>query len=162
MNKLKNRWYQMSLRERWLITGGSVLLILCMGYYTLWQPWQQQAEKWRNTIAREKNTVEWMQRQVPRLQAQVDNPQLGQPLSLSATVASTSSAHGQTIIRLQPQGERLAITLVAGDFNRLMQWLTQLEQQYRVHIVALDVSAQENRPGGVNINSLVLEGKAGR
>lgn len=65
-------------------------------------------------------------------------------------------------IRLQPQGERLAITLVAGDFNRLMQWLTQLEQQYRVHIVALDVSAQENRPGGVNINSLVLEGKAGR
>ncbi|MCE9858295.1 hypothetical protein AB7X10_02590 [Raoultella planticola] len=31
-----------------------------MGYYKLWQPWQQQAEKWRNTIAREKNTVKRM------------------------------------------------------------------------------------------------------
>lgn len=162
MNKLKKRWYQMSRRERWFIAGGSVLVILCMGYYKLWRPWQQQAEKWRNTIAREKNTVEWMQRQVPRLQAQVDNSQLGELLNLSATVARTSSAHGQTIIRLQPQGERLTITLAAGDFNRLMQWLMQLEQQYRVHIVAFEVSAQENSPGEVKVNRLIIEGKAGR
>lgn len=161
MNKLKGRWRQISSRERGLILGCSTLLILCMGYYVLWQPWIQQAVKWRNTITREKDTVEWMLQQAPRLQMQKVRSQQGKSFSLSAMVARTSSAQGLTITRLQPHGEQLTVTLSPGEFNLLMQWLTQLEQQYHIRIVALDVAAQANKPGWITVNRLILERKEG-
>ncbi|MEG0868826.1 MAG: type II secretion system protein M [Hafnia sp.] len=159
MNKFKGRWQQISARERGLILGGSTLLILCMGYYMLWQPWIQQAQQWRNTIAREKDTVEWMLQQAPRIQAQEPAPQQGKSFSLSAVAARSALEQGLTINRLQPHGEQLTVSLAPGDFNLLMHWLTQLELQYRIRIVALDVAAQVNKPGWITINRLILERK---
>lgn len=162
MNELKRRWLQISSRERGLVLGCGVLLILCLCYYALWLPWQQQAEQWQRTIVREKGTVAWMTEQAPRLREQGARPVTGEPLSLSATVTRSAAAQGMNITRIQPQGERLAVTLEPSDFNQLMRWLTQLEQQYRVQIVALDVAAQSAKPGWVAVNKLMLERSDGR
>ncbi|MFC0228500.1 type II secretion system protein GspM [Serratia aquatilis] len=162
MNELKRRWLQFSPRERLLLLGCGVLMIVSLCYYTLWQPWQQRAEQWQRTIAREKGTVEWMTQQAPRLRQQTPRPLQDESLSLSATVTRSATAQGIGIARIQPQGERLAVTLEAGDFNRLMLWLTQLEQQYRVRVVALDVAAQPGKPGWVAVNKLMLERRNGR
>lgn len=162
MNELKRRWLQISPRERGLLLGCGVLLTLCLCYYALWQPWQQQAEQWQRTIAREQGTVAWMLQQAPRLREQTARPTPGESLSLSATVTRSAAAQGINITRLQPQGERLAVTLEPSDFNLLMQWLTQLEQQYRVRIVAFEVAVQANKPGWVTINKLMLERSDGR
>ena len=156
MNELKKRLQQLSSRERRLLTGGGGLLIVRLGYYALWNPWQLREEKWRNIIAREKNTVEWMKQQAPRLQIQKDSVQQDESLSLSATVAGSSSSYGVVITRLQPQGKHLSVTLAPGEFNHLMQWLTQLELQHHIHIVAFDVVAQDNKPGWVVVNRLIL------
>ncbi|MHA7846000.1 type II secretion system protein GspM [Serratia sp. D1N4] len=162
MNELKRRWQQVSPRERGLVVGCGVLIILSLCYYALWQPWQQQAEQWQRTIAREKSTVEWMTQQAPRLREQGVRQVQGEPLSLSATVTRSAAVKGMNITRLQPQGERLAVTLEPSDFNPLMQWLTQLEQQYQVRIVALEVTALVNKPGWVTVNKLTLERSDGR
>jgi general secretion pathway protein M len=162
MNELKRRWQQVSPRERWLVLGCGALLILCLCYYAFWLPWQQQAEQWQRTIAREKSTVEWMAHQAPRLREQSARPAQEEPLSLSATVTRSAVAQGMNITRLQPQGERLAVTLEPSDFNQLMRWLTQLEKQYHVQIVAFEVAAQANKPGWVTVNKLTLERSDGR
>lgn len=163
MNELKRRWLQISPRERRLVVGCVLLLILWLCYYALWLPWQQQTEQWQRTLAREKGTVEWMLQQAPRLREQGARPMpQGESLSLSATVTRSAAVQGLNITRLQPQGERLAVTLEPSDFNLLMQWLTQLEQQYRVRIVAFEVAAQANKPGWVMVNKLMLERSDGR
>ncbi|OMQ20037.1 type II secretion system protein GspM [Serratia oryzae] len=163
MNELKRRWLQISPRERRLVVGCGLLLILWLCYYALWLPWQQQTEQWQRTLAREKGTVEWMLQQAPRLREQGARPMpQGESLSLSATVTRSAAVQGLNITRLQPQGERLAVTLEPSDFNLLMQWLTQLEQQYRVRIVAFEVAAQANKPGWVMVNKLMLERSDGR
>ncbi|AHG18851.1 hypothetical protein Z042_03925 [Chania multitudinisentens RB-25] len=162
MNELKRRWLQISPRERGLVVGCGVLLIVSLCYYALWLPWQQQAEQWQRTIAREKGTVEWMLQQAPRLQQQAARPMPEETLSLSATVTRSAAAQGINITRLQPQGERLALTLEPSDFNALMQWLTQLEQQQGIRIAAFEVAAQPRTPGWVVVNKLVLERHDGR
>ncbi|WON76407.1 type II secretion system protein M [Serratia sp. UGAL515B_01] len=162
MNELKRRWLQISPRERGLLLGCGVLIVLSLCYYTLWQPWQQRAEQWQHTISREKDTVEWMSQQAPRLRQQTPPPVQGEPISLSATVTRSASAQGIIIARIQPQGERLAVTLEPSDFNRLMLWLTQLERQYRIRILAFDVAAKPEKPGWVAVNKLMLEHSDGR
>lgn len=162
MNELKRRWSQLNPRERALLLSCGVLMMMSLCYYALWQPWQQRAEQWQRTIAREKGTVEWMHQQAPRLRQQTPRPVPDETLSLSATVTRSASAQGIGIARIQPQGERLAVTLEAGDFNRLMLWLTQLEQQHRVRVLALDVAAQPGKPGWVAVNKLMLERSDGR
>lgn len=156
MNELKKRLQQLSLRERGLVTGGIVLFIACLGYYAIWNPWQLREEKWWNIIAREKSTVEWMKQQAPRLQTKKNRVKKDESLSLSAIVAGSSSSYGVAITRLQPQGEQLIVTLAPCEFNLLMQWITQLELQHYIHIVAFDVTAQDNKAGWVTVNRLIL------
>lgn len=157
MNELKKRLQQLSLRERRLLIGSGTLLIFCLGYYAFWHPWKLREEKWRNIITRERNTVEWMQLQAPRLKMKINSVQQDELLSLSATVTGSSSSYGVVITRLQPQGKQLSITMAPGEFNILMQWLTQLERQHHIHIVAFDVAAQDNKPGWVVVKRLILE-----
>ncbi|TQI80027.1 general secretion pathway protein M [Serratia fonticola] len=157
MNELKRRWRQLSLREQGLVLGCCALVIVSLCYSLLWLPWQQQASQWQRTIAREKSTVEWMLQQAPRLRQQGSRPAVDISQSLSATVAQSAAARKMNITRLQPQGERLAVTLEPSDFNTLMQWLTQLEQQHRVRIVALEVAMRPEQPGWVTVNKLTLE-----
>ncbi|EEQ2290606.1 type II secretion system protein M, partial [Escherichia coli] len=64
--------------------------------------------------------------------------------------------YGVSVTRLQPQGERLAVTLAPVEFNALMQWLTQLERRHRIRTMVFDVAAQGNPPGQVTVNRLVL------
>jgi general secretion pathway protein M len=162
MNEFKRLWLRISPRERGLALGCGVLLIVSFCYYALWLPLQQQTEQWQRTVAREKNTVEWMSQQIPLLQLRKPQPIPGEEFNLSATVARSAVAQGINITHMHPQGERLAITLEPDDFNTLMNWLTQLEQQYRIHIVAFDVAAQPDKSGWVAVNKLILEQHDGR
>lgn len=161
MNELKHRWLQLSLRERGLVLGCGVLVIVSLCYYVLWLPWQQQASQWQRTIAREKTRWNGC---CSRLRACANRAQPIQEtsLSLSARVAQSAAAQNMNITRMQPQGERLAVTLEPGDFNALMLWLTQLEKRYSVRIVALEVAMRPDKPGWVTVNKLMLERSDGR
>ncbi|PVZ84716.1 type II secretion system protein M [Serratia sp. S1B] len=157
MNELKRRWLQLQPREQGLLLGCGALLIISLCYYALWLPWQKQTEQWQRTITREKSTVEWMQQQAPRLRQPQTRSAPDESLSLSAAVAQSAAAQNINISRLQPQGTGLAVTLEPSDFNQLMLWLSRLEQQYHVQIVALDVTAIANKPGWVTVNKLMLD-----
>ena len=157
MNDLKKRLQYISPRERRLLTGCVALLVVAFVYYVFWLPWQVREDKWRTVIAREKYTVEWMKQQMPSIKKwEASMPEQGEPLGLSAAVTQTSAAYGVSVTRLQPQGERLTVTLAPVEFNTLMQWLTQLHRRYRIRTVVFDVVAQGNQPGHVTVNRLVL------
>ncbi|EFK1001101.1 type II secretion system protein M [Escherichia coli] len=157
MNELKKRLQYVSPRERRLLIGCVALLVVVFVYYVLWQPWLIREDKWRTVVTREKNTVEWMKQQVPNIKRrEASMPEQGEPLGLSAAVTRTSAAYGVSVTRLQPQGERLAVTLAPVEFNALMQWLTQLERRHRIRTMVFDVAAQGNPPGQVTVNRLVL------
>nr|UKE84524.1 type II secretion system protein M [Pectobacterium sp. PL152] len=63
MNELRQRWQAMSQRERQLMVVCAAVLLLCLVYYAIFQPWQLREEQWERTISREQQTVNWMQKQ---------------------------------------------------------------------------------------------------
>ena len=52
MDNLLALWQQRTRRERHLLLGMGVMLLIGLIYYALWQPWQNREAQWRQTLAR--------------------------------------------------------------------------------------------------------------
>ncbi|MEI7366837.1 type II secretion system protein M [Pectobacterium sp. 1950-15] len=159
MNELRQRWQAMSQRERQLMVVCAAVLLLCLVYYAIFQPWQLREEQWERTISREQQTVNWMQKQASSIpqgnQAQGENSQRN--VSLPILISQSTKRYGLTVVRLQPQGNQASVTLAQSDFNSLLRWLSELEQKNGVKVLSLDVNAVEQSPGIVDVTRLMLE-----
>ena len=51
MDNLLALWQQRTRRERHLLLGMGVMLLIGLIYYALWQPWQNREAQWRQTLA---------------------------------------------------------------------------------------------------------------
>lgn len=159
MNELRQRWQAMSQRERQLMVVCAAVLLLCLVYYAIFQPWQLREEQWERTISREQQTVNWMQKQASSIpqgnQVQGENSQ--RDVSLPILISQSTKRYGLTVVRLQPQGNQASVTLAQSDFNSLLRWLSELEQKNGVKVLSLDVNAVEQSPGVVDVTRLMLE-----
>ncbi|KFX04711.1 type II secretion protein M [Pectobacterium betavasculorum] len=159
MNELRQRWQTMSQRERQLMVVCAAVLLLCLVYYAVFQPWQMREELWERTISREQQTVSWMQKQAPSIpqgnQTQGESSQ--RETSLPILISQSTQRYGLNVVRLQPQGNQASVTLAQSDFNSLLRWLSELERQNGVRVMSLDVNAVEQNPGMVDVTRLMLE-----
>ncbi|MGI8489974.1 type II secretion system protein M [Pectobacterium sp. S5] len=159
MNELRQRWQAMSPRERQLMVVCAAVLLLCLVYYAILQPWQEREDLWERTISREQQTVSWMQKQASLIpqgnQAEGDNSQ--RDVSLPILISQSTKRYGLSVVRLQPQGSQASVTLGKSDFNSLLRWLGELEQKNGVKVISLDVNGVEQSPGMVDVTRLMLE-----
>ncbi|MFK3704224.1 type II secretion system protein GspM [Klebsiella sp. NPDC088457] len=152
-------WQQRTPRERRLLIGMGLLLLLSVVYYALWQPWQNREAQWRQTLARERASLRWMQQQTPQLQQLAHHKPAAARAAkeeLPAVIMREAARQKLAIVRLQPQGTRLNVTLQACTFQALMLWLDALARQ-GIATSSLAVSARPQQPGWVTVNALVLE-----
>ena len=156
MHNLMTLWQQRTRRERHLLLGMGVMLIIGLVYYALWQPWQSRETQWRQTLTREQASLQWMRQQPPLLQ-QLRQQKSPAALQEPSTVIMREAArHGIAIVRLQPQGARLGLSVQPADFQALMAWLDALGQA-GMTTVTLTVAAVAQQPGRVTVTTLVLE-----
>ncbi|MDM4209789.1 type II secretion system protein M [Klebsiella spallanzanii] len=149
-------WQQRTRREQHLLLGMAVMLLIGLVYYALWQPWQNREAQWRQTLAREQANLQWMRQQTPLLrQLSQQKPPAAQE-DPSTVIMREAARHGITIVRLQPQGARLSLSVQPADFQSLMLWLDALGQS-GMTTTTLAVAAVAQQPGWVTVNTLVLE-----
>lgn len=156
MHKLMTLWQQRTRRERHLLLGMGVMLLIGLVYYALWQPWQSREAQWRQTQAREQARLRWMRQQTPLLQQLNQRPPSVAPQEPSTVIMREAARHGIAIVRLQPQGSRLSLSVQPANFQALMAWLDALGQA-GMTTVTLAVAAVAQQPGWVTVNTLVLE-----
>ena len=156
MHNLMTLWQQRTRRERHLLLGMGVMLIIGLVYYALWQPWQSRETQWRQTLTREQASLQWMRQQTPLLQQLRQQKSPAAPQEPTTVIMREAARHGIAIVRLQPQGARLGLSVQPADFQALMAWLDALGQA-GMTTATLAVTAVAQQPGWVTINTLVLE-----
>ncbi|MFC3396271.1 type II secretion system protein GspM [Brenneria rubrifaciens] len=159
MNELRQRWHALNQREQRLLSVCAGMLLLCLAYYAVWQPWQIRERQWQLAISRERQTVDWMQKQAATLPpgGQTQQDVQSRDTSLPILVSQSTGRYGLTVVRLQPQGSQVSVTLARSDFNVLIRWLSELERKNGVRVLTLNVDAVEQSPGSVDITRLLLE-----
>ena len=156
MHNLMTLWQQRTRRERHLLLGMGVMLIIGLVYYALWQPWQSRETQWRQTLTREQASLQWMRQQTPLLQQLRQQKSPAAPQEPTTVIMREAARHGIAIVRLQPQGARLGLSVQPADFQALMAWLDALGQA-GMTTVTLTVTAVAQQPGRVTVTTLVLE-----
>ena len=156
MHNLLALWQQRTRRERHLLLVMGAMLLIGLSWYALWQPWQNREAQWRQTLAREQASLQWMRQQTPLLRQLHNQRPPAAPEEPSALIMREAARHGIAIVRLQPQGSRLSLSVQPADFQALMAWLDALGQA-GMTTVTLTVDAVAQQPGRVTVTTLVLE-----
>ncbi|QEP91610.1 type II secretion system protein M [Klebsiella pneumoniae] len=148
-------WRQRTPSEQRLLLGLTGLLAACAFWYGLWQPASPRGAVAANPV-KEQASLRWMTEQAPRLQQLSQQPAPAAKEALTALVMREAASHGLTVVRLQPQGKRLQITLQPCAFRALIDWLDAPAMR-GVNAISLSVTGQPSRPGWVTVNHLLLE-----
>jgi general secretion pathway protein M len=164
MQQVKDWFYALQPRERWLITGGGILVVLVaiiVGLAPLYKAVSSRAER----VAKKETDLAWM-RSVA-----------GEVLALGATspMRPTQSAESLVVVvdrnarecglssaltGQTPTGDSgIRVRLESAEFDKLMVCLGNLQQMYAVSIESATID-RAGKPGLVNA-SLVLNRAGG-
>ena len=119
---LKQGWGQRSRREQQLLLGMAGLVLLVMGYLSIWQPTRQRLEIAERHYRQQSELSIRIQRAEPAQAAIIaEGP-------LSVRVNDSATAAGLEIGQMEVDGDSLRLA-VSGEANRLLLWLDQQERE---------------------------------
>jgi general secretion pathway protein M len=165
MQKLKDWYYGLNVRERASIMAGVALVVLTAVYILALAPFYRSVATLAQNVEQKKADIAWMSSVAGEVQAlSASQPMIATPTNESLVVlvdrtareAGLSSAlTGQT-----PNGETgIRVRLEAAAFDMAMMWLANLELSHAVAIESATFD-RTSTPGLVNVN-LVLNRASG-
>jgi general secretion pathway protein M len=159
MQKLKDWFYSLSTRERLMVGGGSVVVVL-VAIFTVLGPFYSSVQERGEKVAQKEGDLAWMRSIAGEMLAlNASAPPIGTPSGESLVVlidraarecGLSSALTGQT-----PNGETgIRVRLESAEFDKLMVCLGSLQQVHAVNVESATIDRTE-QPGLVNA-SLVL------
>ena len=135
MNTLRQKWENLSVRERGVLGLGSAGVLLILAYTFLWAPWQESLSQLRVQVPVKQADLAWMQKQGaqigPLLASRRKTPTDAEPL-LTLVEQTAETAQVRDVIRRMSPGEQdkqVKVWLTEADFDNWLGWLEQLRKR---------------------------------
>lgn len=157
------QWFSgLSNRERLIVSGGAIVVLIMSVYLLLWEPLTIQRSQLQTSVQAQRTTYAWMQKaaiEVRQLSGKGDGIK-NQSESLLGTINNTAKLKlaGAILKRVEEdrqQGVRVWIEQVA--FDDLILWLGQLQQQHGISVSSL-VSERHAKTGRVDVRLILQRG----
>jgi len=160
MQQLKDWYYGLKPRERILVLGGAILVLLVAIYMLALAPFYASLSQRAEAVATKKADLAWMRSVAGELQLLGANqPMIATPTDESLVVLVDRTAReaglASALTGQTPNGESgIRVRLESAAFDKAMMWLANLELSHAVAIESATFD-RTSTPGLVNIN-LVL------
>ena len=161
---MKDWFSALEPRERQLIIGGAVLLIVMLFYLLVWEPISKDNDALRLSYQSNQQLISWMEdaaAEAKNLQAKIQESGPSgnsKNQSLLGIIDRTAKRDklGPSVKRVQPDGKIGArVWLENAIFNDVIMWLENLQHQEGIRLVTTVIEKQEES-GMVNAR-LVFE-----
>ncbi|MBN1378628.1 MAG: type II secretion system protein M [Gammaproteobacteria bacterium] len=143
----KEWWGNLQTRERLILIGGSVVLVVMLLWATIWDPLVHGVNNLQSGVAAKQKDLQWMQKASVQIKAvQGTQPRSGGNQSLLSLLEERVNALGlkSALQRMTPDGpNQIKFWINSGNFDQLIKLFGELEQQHGVKIVNLSVTATE-------------------
>ena len=153
---MKEWFNSLDVRERRLVMGGGIAVLLMSIYFLGWEPFINNLHNLRESTQRKQLDVVWMQnaaKQVKQMQARNAAPaRLDSGQSLLGVIDRSAKLKklGDSLKRVQPDGTNKArVWLESANFDVVIAWLEELERHYGVGIETITFEKREE-PGLVD------------
>ncbi len=148
-------WFDsLEQRERLVLSGGAVLVVLIVVWFFIWAPLRSGAADLDDAVAEKHQMLATLQ----RAQALGGSaPAVAATQSLVLLVDQTHRSHGLTgtLSRNQPDGtDGIRVTFQAASFDSLVTWLVALQRSYGVAVESANFDG--TRQAGLVSATLVL------
>ena len=160
MQQLKDRFNSLQPRERWIVIGGAVLVLVSAIYFLGLGPLYAAVNAQAKRVEQKEGDLAWMRSvagEVSVLSAAA--PTRPGPTNESLVVLIDRAARecglGSSLTGQTPNGDRgIRVRLEAAEFDKLMVCLGTLQQVHAIDVESATID-RTGKPGLVNAN-LVL------
>ncbi len=146
MDALLTYWRGISQREQQMFIGVTIVVVIALFYVAIIEPIKTRAEQAQQDVKIESELSAWVTQksaQLQSLRASSGSSAGRSNVPLNQAITSSISRYGLEIERLQPQQDTIQVWLKAMPFNTLTQWLEDLEKNFGVHVIFIEVSATD-------------------
>jgi len=158
---MKDWFMALEIRERKLVAGGAVVLVLLTFYLMIWEPVAVAYDDVQKNVAAQQEALDWMKQASRQVKALRGSSQSGaQSLggrSLLAVVdqSARSGGLGSAIKRVEPDGSKgVKIWLEGAAFDSMVLWLGALSRTYQIDTSVMTIEPQG--AGRVNVRLTLL------
>jgi len=153
---MKDWFAGLESRERLLVSGGGVVLLVLLLYLMIWEPIAGNYRALNEGVAEQRKTLVWMQ------QAAVELKQLqrsgsgtarglgGRSLLSVVDQSARSGGLGPAIKRIEPEGNKgVKVWLEGVAFDPMILWLGKITRTYQIETSIITIEPQ----GGGRVNA---------
>ena len=136
---MKDWFFGLELRERYMVAGGAVVLALLFIYLVIVEPIAVGYKDLSDSVQKQKETLAWMQQASVQIKALQRSEGAGARglggRSLLAVVdqSARSGGLGNAIKRIEPDGSKgVKVWLEGAAFDPMILWLGKLPKSFQV------------------------------
>lgn len=146
MKDIREWWQGISPRERRMVAGAGVALLLTVIWLAVVEPLQQRRAMLERGVPVQRELLTWMQDAAPRLRdAGPARAAAGQSLFAVVDRSVRATPLGGAVQRLQPEGQAsVRVWLENAAFDDLVRWLGTLEREHGVSPSAIAVERTDS------------------
>lgn len=123
----------MTARDQKTLLVGGVVVLLIVGYFSLWEPFWRQHQQRAARLEQQRQTLAWMQAAATEIQRlRTAQPTTAKPAPLLSVINQSlrTGPLAQAEKRIEPKGEsKVHILFNQIAFDDLVQWLANLPLQ---------------------------------
>jgi general secretion pathway protein M len=153
---MKEWFYSLQPRERLMVSGCAVVVIIALIYLLIWAPFAERYAQLAANVRAGRETLVWMQQASQQVrQLRQSNPRItavNDTRSLLSIVDSTAKQAGvrNPITRMEPEGnDGVKLSMENADFDATIRWLGVLKRSYNVEVVRASINPSD-APGKVD------------
>jgi general secretion pathway protein M len=159
---MKEKWQQLSLREKRLVVVTSIVVVITFVYFMIWEPLQDGIQTSRVRLKAQNQTLANMQGQAAearqllaaKRQAGANTRSSSSLLVIIERTAQTKNLKSR-LQKVQPEGENgVRVWVENASFDQLIDWLALLENRNTIYVNEIIIERQKE-PGRVNSRILL-------
>jgi len=152
---LREFWMERSDRERQVLAGAGLFVLLAALYGFLWEPGLAAQQRLATALPNLRAQVEDMraqEREIAALRRKIGAaPRIADPLP--AIKASAAATLGSSLARVEPlPGGKVLVSSPALDFDLWLAWIAALQRDFGVHLETCSLVALP-QPGQVRVEA---------
>lgn len=148
---MKDKWQQLSSRERRLVVIMSAVLVVTMFYFLLWQPMQDGLARSRVRVKAQQAQLQEMRQQAAIARQLLAKQRSGSAVKNSSSLLVVIERTAQqkqiksALQKVQPEGnEGVRIWLENASFDKLVDWLALLSSRNNVYVSEISIDRQKD------------------
>lgn len=159
---MKEKWQQLSLREKRLVIVTSIIVMITLVYFAIWEPLQDGIQTSRVRVKAQHDTLVQMREQAAEArqllatqrQAGTASRSSGSLLVIIERTAQQKNLKSR-LQKVQPEGQdSVRVWVENASFDLLIDWLALLENKNTIYVSEIIIEKQKE-PGRINSRILL-------